>query len=341
MSPETNHEDALTEPLHLSRICVEKVWGGRALERVMGLELPADVRVGETWELVDRNDHNSIVQGGRFDGQSLRWLMANKRDALLGQAAPSETDQFPLLVKYISAEQPLSVQVHPDEKLAKKLGTGEAGKSEAWFILEAEPDSLLYLGLRPDVDATEFARDAGSAEVVDLLQTWKVKPGQVVWVPAGTVHAIGAGITLLEVQQNSDATFRVFDWGRVGLNGEPRKTHVEQALLAVSYDLDTTGPIQPELKALEGDSRSAQMVDCEFFRMDLVEVCGHVHRKALGRPIVMVCVAGGGRILQPGTESREFTLGDTWLVPAASGDWTVESRGGECRLVLVEAKAKQ
>jgi len=341
MSDDSNQADGLAEPLHLSRICVEKVWGGRALERVLGTPLPGEGPIGESWELVDRDDHNSTVADGRFEGQSLRWLMSNEREGLLGDAAPSESDQFPLLVKFISAEQPLSVQVHPDETMAKKLGKGEAGKCEAWYILEAEPDSLLYLGLRPEVDATEFATAAGSCDVVDLLQTWNVEAGQFVWVPAGTVHAIGAGITLLEVQQNSDATFRVFDWGRVGLDGGPRKTHVDEALLAVSYDIDTVGPTKPELEALEGDSRHAELLDCEFFRMDLIEVCGLVRRKSLRRPVVLVCVAGAGRILRAGSEPLEFTLGDTWLVPAAAGDWTVESKGGECRLVLVEAKAKQ
>jgi mannose-6-phosphate isomerase len=345
MSAESNRtpprEGSLAEPLHLSRICVEKVWGGRGLERVLGVELPGSQRIGESWELVDRDDHNSTVVGGRFDGQSLRFLMSNEREALLGEAAPSDSDQFPLLIKFISADQPLSVQVHPDEKLAKKLGKGEAGKCEAWYILDAEPDSLLYLGLRPDVDATEFAAAAGSADIVDLLQTWKVRPGQFVWVPAGTVHAIGAGITLLEVQQNSDATFRVFDWGRVGLEGEPRKTHVEEALLAANYDLESAGPIEPELHILDDHSRGVELIDCDFFRMGVLEVCGHVRRKALGRPVALVCVAGGGRILRSGAEPREFTRGDTWLVPAAVGEWTVESKGGECRLVLVEAKARQ
>ncbi|MCA8980526.1 MAG: class I mannose-6-phosphate isomerase [Planctomycetes bacterium] len=341
MSDDPNPEETLSEPLHLSRICVEKVWGGRALERVLGLELPPDRPIGETWELVDRDDHNSTVVGGRFEGQSLRWLMANEREALLGDAATSESDQFPLLVKFISAEAPLSVQVHPDEKMAKKLGKGDAGKCEAWYVLDAEPGSLLYLGLRPNVDATDFAAAADSADVVDLLQTWNVQPGQFIWVPAGTVHAIGAGITLLEVQQNSDVTFRVFDWGRLGLDGKPRKTHVDQALLAVNYDLDTAGPVDPELHVLDDDSRGVELLDCEFFRMGLLEVCGHVRRKGLGRPVVLVCVAGRGRILRHGADAQEFGRGDTWLVPAAAGDWTIESKGGECRLVLVEAKAKR
>ena len=178
MTAEPEPDDALLRPFRLSRICVEKVWGGRALERVLGIELGQDGPIGETWELVDRVDHNSVVADGRYEGQSLHWLMTNQRDALLGDASPSATDQFPLLVKFISATQPLSVQVHPDECVAGKLGKGEEGKSEAWLILDAEPDSLIYLGLRPEVDASEFAAAAGEAEVVDLLQSWTAEAGQ-------------------------------------------------------------------------------------------------------------------------------------------------------------------
>lgn len=334
-------EDRLSQPFRLSRICVEKVWGGRALERVLGIELEAEGPIGETWELVDREDHNSVVGSGRFEGQSLHWLMTNRREELLGDAAPSATDRFPLLVKFISATQPLSVQVHPDECVAGKLGEGEEGKTEAWFVLDAEPDSLIYLGLRPEVDASEFAAGAGNADVVDLLESWKAKPGQFYFVPAGTVHAIGAGVTLLEVQQNSDATFRVFDWGRVGLNGEPRETHVEQALLAARYDLDSSGPRVPELEKLEGGSRGAVMVDGDPFRVELIEVCGVVHRKGTRRPVVLVCIAGGGTIARKGDEPEEFSCGDTWVVPAAAGDWNCESKGGECRIVLMEPEASR
>jgi len=346
MTAHPNTEEALARPLHLSRICVEKVWGGRALEGVLGIELECTGPVGETWELADRDDHNSIVAEGRFEGQSLHWLMANERQALLGDAEPSQDDQFPLLVKFLSAEKPLSVQVHPDQKVARKLGNGEAGKNEAWYILSAEPESLLYLGLRPEVGPAEFAAAAGSMEVVDLLQTWSVKPGQFVWVPAGTVHAIGAGITLLEVQQNSDATYRIFDWGRLGLDGQPRRTHVEEALLAANYDYSGEGPVVPELQPLECGNQGAELVDNEFFRMELVEVCGTLPRESIqknasGTPLVIVCVAGAGTIGDPGGESREFVAGDTWLIPAVVQDWTVESRGGECRLILVEAKAQE
>lgn len=325
---------ALAEPLRFERIFLEKVWGGRALERSLGLELPAGVPVGETWELSDRADHNSVVAGGACAGRELRGLMMSSSQALLGRAKPSANGAFPLLIKYLDAAKPLSVQVHPDHVAADRLGV-EGGKTECWYILSAEPGALIYLGLKPGVDATTFAEKAAGPDVVDLLMPWEVEAGQFVFVPAGTVHAIGEGITLAEVQENCDVTFRLYDWGRLGLDGQPRAAHVEEALLAMQYDQDLAGPITPDL----GDAlnRRCALVDCEAFGVELFDVTGRVELDTDGVPDVYVVVAGKGT-LRAGATARDVGTGDVWLVPAAVGAHALELDGEELRVLRVTAR---
>ena len=326
-------------PLRMERISLEKVWGGRALERVLGVELDREGPVGETWELVDRGEENSVVRGGPFDGQPLRDLVATEREALLGETRTNEDGRFPVLIKFISASQPLSVQVHPDDRSAKRLHAGECGKTESWYILDAEPGSLVYLGLQADVDMAAFGAVAAGPGVVDMLQPWPARAGQFVHIPAGTLHAIGEGITLLEVQQNSDVTFRLYDWGRRGLDGKPRETHVDKALLAINYEQPIPGPIEPEYESSGGDNRMAELVDCEHYTMTLHEVGSHVELETEGRARALVVVGGSAR-LWIGDEHEPMALetGDTWLIPAALGPFRVESEGELVRLIAVDTK---
>jgi len=339
MGPKAVRDSIVSQPLKLSRTCLAKVWGGRSLERTPGIALDLAGPVGETWELVDRDDHNSRVVAGPLAGRTLRGLMESERAALLGAARATEDGRFPLLVKFISAVQPLSVQVHPDDATAKKLGAGENGKTEAWYVLAAEPGSQLHLGLQADVDAATFAARAGGPEVVDLLRAWPVRAGQFVFVPAGTLHSIGAGITLVEVQQNSDVTYRVFDWGRPGLDGTPRETHLEQALLATRYGEAIEGPVTPELVSIGGGNRSARLCDCELFALELIEVGTQLELDTGGLAVVYVVVEGrGGLGIPRDDEGFELASGDTWLVPAALGRHRLEARGEPMSVLRVETR---
>jgi mannose-6-phosphate isomerase len=326
--------DGLCEPLLFERIYLEKVWGGRELERALGIELPAEVEVGETWELCDRGDNNSVVASGACAGRELRGLMMSSAGSLLGRARPSTTGAFPLLIKYLDAKKPLSVQVHPDHKTARRLGV-ESGKTECWYILSAEPGALIYLGLKPDVDATTFAEKAAGPEVVDLLMPYEVEAGQFVFVPAGTVHAIGAGVTLAEVQENSDVTFRLYDWGRLGLDGNPRAAHVEEALLAMQYDQLLEGPVTPDL---DGElNRFAQLADCEAFGVELHDVAGRIEFDTEGVPNAYIVVAGKG-LIRIGAEERAIKTGDVWLAPACVGAHALELDAEELRVLRVTAR---
>jgi len=326
----------------MGRIAFEKVWGGRALERVPGIRLEIEGPVGETWELVDRVAENSTVRGGPHDGQALRELMAVDRDALLGAGRTTVDGRFPVLIKYLHAAKPLSVQVHPDDRTARQLHAGESGKTESWFILDAEPGSLVYLGLRPGVDSSELASIASGPGLVDALQPWPVEAGQFVHVPAGTLHAIGEGITLVEVQQNSDVTYRLYDWGRVGLDGKPRETHVDEGLLAICYDEPIEGPKAPELEALGGDNRRAALYDGEHYGMTLYEIGSRLELDTRGMARALVAIDGGLRLCLPASEDHwPVETGDTWLLPAAVGGYSIEpaKADGAARALVVDTKS--
>ena len=339
MTAEPSTTPALRQPLIFERQLFEKVWGGRSLEETPGISLGVPGPVGETWELVDRESCNSVVARGPLAGSTLRELMEAQAAALLGDARPSRSGRFPVLIKFLSATKPLSVQVHPDPAAARKLGRGEDGKDEAWFILAAEPKSQLYLGLQPGVDATEFAARADGPGVVDLLRAWPVRAGQFVFVPGGTIHAIGEGITLLEVQNNSDVTYRLYDWDRPGLDGKPRPTHLAEALLSTRYDDPVEGPVEPSFEADGGGNRAAELVDCPAFRMELLEVGTFLDRDTDRRAVIYVVLSGAGRLRA--TDSEEpwpLRPGDTWLVPAALGPHRIEPDGPQVVVMRVETR---
>lgn len=319
---------ALTEPLRFERIFIEKVWGGRALEGTLGLTLPPDVPIGETWEIVDRSAENSVVDAGEHAGRSLGELMGASSSDLLGRAKSTPDGRFPLLVKYIDACQDLSVQVHPTDDSAVRLGGGAEGKTEAWYILEARPGAVLYCGLKPGVDRRTFEREAAGPGVVDLLERWEVAAGDCLLVPGGTVHAIGAGVTLIEVQQNSNTTYRVYDWGRVGLDGEPRETHVEQALAVVDFDLPRRAPIQASWADAGGLLR-APLVRTRHFGINALQLSQST-RLGTGRQFQIYAALGGrGTIRMRGSGcAYAVSPGDVWLVPAAAGYHYFEPESG-------------
>ena len=335
-NPQSSLRVALGVPLRLDRICLEKIWGGRVLEQVPGIELCSAGPVGETWELVDRTDQNSLVRGGPFDGRELRDLMATDREALLGATPANAEGRFPILIKYLSALQPLSVQVHPDDRTARQLSAGDCGKTESWYILAAQPGSLVYLGLQDGVDPATFAKLATGPGIVDLLRPWPVKAGQFVHVPAGTLHAIGEGVTLVEVQQNSDLTYRLYDWGRVGLDGNPRETHTREGLLSIRYEEPIEGPLDPEFIGDGGDNHSAKLVSTDHYAVELHEVGSHLECTTDGRAQALVLLEGDARLWIDGVdEPWVFEQGDTWLVPAAVGRYRIESSEGIARLLAV------
>jgi mannose-6-phosphate isomerase len=329
----------MSTPLRFERIFLEKVWGGRALERSPGIALPEGLRVGETLEVVDRANENSVVAGGPDAGRTLRELLEQRAGELLGSASPTPGGRFPLLVKYIDAKENLSIQVHPDDAAAARMGDGAEGKSEAWFVLAAEPGAVVYAGLEPHVTREDLFARLAEPGVEELLASWTVQPGDVLTVPGGTVHAIGAGVTLLEVQQNSDTTYRVHDWGRMGLDGRPRATHVEQALEVATFGARPRPPVRSGAAGWTADGaalRRARVSRNDHFAMDVLEVRGTAELGTGGRFSIYVAVAGTGRI-ERASDAWPLTRGDTWLLPASFDSHQVVPDGDSLTLVRLSA----
>lgn len=325
----------VAEPLRFTRIFLEKVWGGRALERTPGIPLPPGAPIGETWEIADRADHNSTVSDGPLRGRTLRDVMRAHGDDILGRARPAPDGSFPLLIKFLDATQPLSVQVHPHKTTARR---GGESKTETWYILSAAPGSTIYLGLQPGVTREDLAAHASQPSILDLLVRHEVRAGQFVFVPGGTVHAVGAGVTLLEVQNNADITLRLYDWNRAGLDGHPRTIQAEDALGAIRYGETVEGPVWPALTRRDERLSSAELFDCDEFRVELLEITGALESSTEAAAQVYIALSGRGRIRDRArTKSWSIAPGDTWLVPAAMGDHTIESDGA---LRILHARTK-
>jgi len=242
--------NSLSEPIFLSPVPVERVWGGTRLADLLGKPLPADKVIGESWELSDRKDVQSTVEGGAFDGRPLRELMERYPHELLGEAlAKRNPPRFPLLIKYIDAGKDLSVQVHPDDDGCKRLGVEDRGKTECWVVMHAEPGSRINRGLAKGVTRAGFEEALSADRVEEALHFVDARPGDVLAIPPGMVHAIGKGIVLAEIQQNSDVTFRVYDYKRVGLDGKPRALHVAESLAAIAFGAPPSGFFEEDLSA--------------------------------------------------------------------------------------------
>ncbi len=330
---------SLQEPLRFAPRPHVKVWGGRALAEFLGLADGAEGPVGEVWALVDRQDESTVVSSGTYEGRSLRGLMLSERPALLGSSDPSLDDTFPLLIKLLEAEQDLSVQVHPDARAAETLGNGAEPKDEFWYILSAEPDARVYLGLQEGVECAAFAAEADSTNVVQLLASYPVKAGDSIFVPAGTVHSIGAGIRLVEVQENSNTTYRLYDWDRIGLDGQPRGCQVKEALASINYDEQPVPPRQVELE-YEGANGFALLCESKTFRVERLVLNEPLMHDTASRAWAYVVLAGKGEMTASEVEGAwPLQAGDTWLCPASLGPYSIGASDGELIVLRIEAKA--
>lgn len=329
----------LQEPLLLRPNPKTKVWGGEALSACLGLDFSDLGPIGEVWTLADREESSNEVLQGSFAGRLLRGLMLSERSALLGTSQASPSDTFPVMMKLLDSNRDLSVQVHPDRKSAERLGSGAEAKDEFWYILDARDGARVYLGLKPEVDAVTFAAKAATPDVVDLLQEFPVKRGDCLWVPAGTVHSIGGGITLVEVQQNSDTTYRIYDWGRKGLDGKPRTCHLEEALQAIDYESRAAGPVQGR-PSNDGVNPRTLLVETDQFGVELLSVHAPLEHRTAGRAWIYLVLAGQGHLRADEVEG-EWTLrrGETWLLPASLGHYRFEQPDGHFRLLRVEVRA--
>jgi len=287
-------------PVVFEPIFQEMIWGGQKLAALFGKRLPANKRIGESWEIVDRPEAQSIVREGPLSGRSLHDLWVNFREELFGKVP--DTPRFPLLIKLLDAQEKLSLQVHPPQEIAESLG-GEA-KSEFWYVAAAEPNAKVFVGLRKSMTRDQFEEAIHSGTVADCVQAIRMKSGAAMSVPSGRFHAIGAGNVLVEVQQNSDTTYRVFDWNRLDEQGEPRELHLDQALQCIDFKDVAPKPITPRGELLARHQR--------FFEVQKWNFVSPRDIAPLGQFAIVLCLTGE---LQSG--GIEFTPGDFFLVPAS------------------------
>jgi mannose-6-phosphate isomerase len=307
-------------PLLLRPIYRRYLWGGRRFASVFGRDLPVGEDFAESWQLVDRGDEQSVVAAGPLAGQTLGRLVREQGHDLLGRHAGLAA--FPLLFKFLDAARDLSVQVHPDDAVAARLDPPDLGKTEAWVVVDAAAGARIYAGLREGVDAAALAAALRGGRCDEVLHAFEPRAGDCVFIPAGTVHAIGAGLLVAEIQQSSDVTFRLFDWNRVGPDGRPRPLHVEQGLEAVTR----FGPVDPATPRSTDDPAVTRLVECEYFILDRVTPFPAADGRAVSRWEVggderchFLTVLSGGLELDGRWQLPPLAVGDGLLLPAAVG----------------------
>lgn len=301
-------------PFKFRPIFKERVWGGRNLERLYRKQLPQGMPIGESWEISDRPGDVSVIENGSLAGRDLRWLMEQHSRELLGKAA-TENGRFPLLIKILDAQDTLSLQVHPPASKAAEL-KGEP-KTEMWFIAEAQPQAALFVGLRRGVDRDELERRLQHGTVSECFHRHQVKAGDAMFLPSGRVHTIGAGNVIFEIQQNSDTTYRVFDWNRVGLDGKPRELHVGQSLASIDFN-DFEPALQPKDINRLGDATMRRVADCSLFAVEQIWLEAG-RRMALPSGVMhIVGVVSGEVKVGSSTESILLKAGEFCVVPAST-----------------------
>jgi len=302
---------------------MERMWGGRRLESEFGKRLPPNVKIGESWEIVDRPEAQSIVANGPLKGKTLHDLWAQDRKEIFGDVpdGPSRTGitRFPLLIKLLDAHEKLSLQVHPPEKIAAKLG-GEP-KTEFWYVAAAELDAELFVGLREPSTEEKFKRALEKGAVEDCVYTIRVKAGDAMFLPAGRFHAVGAGNLLVEIQQNSDTTYRLSDWNRVDDQGKSRQLHVDQALQCIDFD-----DVSPQLTKPKGETLTRH----DLFEIQKWNLNSPREIASRGQFAIVCCLSGGLR-----GADVDLGPGEFFLVPASLEDRQIAPRAGDTTLLRV------
>lgn len=316
-------------PLRFRPVLRRLIWGGRRLGTVLGKPIGPEADYAESWEVADHEHGRSVVADGPLEGTDLRELIERRGAELLGPELAG-VGQFPLLVKFLDAHDVLSVQVHPDDALARRL-MDDNGKTEAWVVLHAEPGSPIYAGLKAGVTAEAFAAAIDRGAVEPLLHRIAPRAGDCIFIPAGTVHAIGAGVMLAEVQQMSDATLRVFDWNRAGADGKARPLHVAQAMLAIDFGRGPVDPVRPRAEPIEGGRRE-HLAACRYFRLDRLRIEGPARVGSARRFTLLIGLEGGATVRSAGADC-ELQAGRTLLLPAGLGACELVPQGSATVLV--------
>jgi mannose-6-phosphate isomerase len=303
-------------PLLFQPIMKRIRWGGRRLGSLLQKPIESENDYAESWEIADHADGQSIVATGPLQGRLLSDLMREYRKQLLG--CQDHLSQFPLLIKFLDANDWLSLQVHPDDLLAKQFQANENGKTEAWVILEARPDSRICSGLKSGVTVEQLRTALINGTVEECLNIISVKSGDCIFVPAGTVHALGPGIVLAEVQQQSNLTFRLFDWGRVDASGKARPIHVEESITCTDFKRGPVLPVKP-IQLCDQSHVFEELVRCEHFVIRRHRFIDPARMMIEDRFRILITLEGAVQV-RTKYGSAVMPTGTTALLPACSGE---------------------
>ena len=303
--------------LKLTPYCAKAIWGGNNLRTKYGKK--ADFDIAEAWELSGYSGKESIVSEGQYAGKTITEVIEAEGSKVLGSNA-ERFNGFPILIKLIDAAQPLSIQVHPDDEIAKKLGA-DGGKTEMWIICEAEKDAFIYYGVKDEIDEKTFSASIVDGSITEHLNKVPVKPGDTFFIKAGTIHAIGAGITICEIQQTSDTTYRLYDYMRKDASGNMRELHIEKGTIASKLVPPThfyeTGTV---------NGNELVLVECPFFTVSRVEVDGNETVNVDEKSFSAFTVTSGSGKITVENESLALKKGDTVFVFAGAGETTLDGK---------------
>jgi len=304
-------------PLTFYPILKERIWGGTKLKTYLNKPITSDT-IGESWEISTVENDVSVVSNGSFKEQSLTDLINNFPEAILGTKVYEQFGkQFPLLFKYLDAREDLSIQLHPNDAMAKKRHNS-FGKTEMWYVMQADENARLIVGFKEKSSQEEYIKSLNSKTLLDILDSKKVKKGDVFFLETGTIHAIGAGIVIAEIQQTSDITYRVYDFDRVDANGNTRELHIDLALEAINYDV-----VESQKEYAKVKNVSNEIVDCNYFTTNIIPLNGKTNiSKNKQSFTVFMCVDGNFEIVYQG-ENYIYKKGDTVLLPAEMNEFQI------------------
>ena len=318
-------------PLRFDPIYQYRLWGGRRLASLLSAPLPGVGPIGEAWVLSDRTDHQSLVANGTLKGQTLGQVMEQFREQLMGKLS-SRFRRFPLLLKFLDAHAMLSVQVHPSDAHPELIPAGDTAKTEAWVVIEAEKGSQIYAGLRSGTTAGILRESLDDGTIADHLVGITPKPGDAVFIPGGTVHTLGDDVVVFEVQQNSDTTFRLYDWGHIDPETKkPRPLQVDQAFACIAIGASDSGLVAARVETTTPVERE-RLFDCPAFLLWRVLGQDRFTVGATEKPRVLVGIEGSGQITHDGTPYA-VGKGDVWLLPAEAGVCAFQPSG---EVILLE-----
>jgi mannose-6-phosphate isomerase len=310
--------DTILYPLFFKPIYQYRLWGGRRLEHLLTEPLP-EGPVGEAWILSDRADHASVVTSGLYEGYTLTRLIEQYPESIMGKLA-GNFDRFPLLLKFLDAKEVLSVQVHPSDDQTQYIPKGDTGKTEAWVVLETGEKALIYSGLKSGIDEATLRKSLNEHKVADDLHSFTPKVGDGVFIHSGTVHTL-ADVVVFEVQENSDTTYRLYDWDRVDAKtGKPRELDVDKAIACIDFSLTDIGPVKPKTVETKPTVKE-KLFDNEHFILWRTETGNEFNAGAKDVPRILVCIGGKGDIVFEGAK-YPIKMGDVVLLPAEINEVT-------------------